>query len=101
MCFRVCRVNEFDADFVDFVLELSWPVQIFTVRLDKQDLCLENAYIVHSFSVVIRQIDDLVIEILIVLVSLYNTYSFIDVYIRLSKEISSFLLDSGLYFLHI
>ena len=45
---------EFDSDSVDFILELSRPVQILWVRFDEEDLMFENAYIVKSFSVVIR-----------------------------------------------
>ena len=45
---------EFDTDSVDFVLEFSRPIQVLWVRFDEEGLMFENAYIVKSFSVVIR-----------------------------------------------
>ena len=45
---------EFDSDSVDLVLELSRPIQILWVRFNEEDLMFENAYIIKSFSIVIR-----------------------------------------------
>jgi len=58
---------------MDLVLKLSRPVQDIFVGLDKYYLVLENADLLHGFYVVLWHVDDLMVEVLVVLMTLYYT----------------------------
>ena len=58
-----------DSNSVDLIFELSWPVEVLCVRFDEQDLSFENPNIIKCLRVVVRKIDDLVIQVFIVLMS--------------------------------
>lgn len=97
----VIGVNKFDRDPVDLIFKLFGPIQILTICFYKQDLSLKNTHIVYSFRVVIGQIDDLMIEIFVVLVSLYYANIFVDVCFELLQILLSFFLDYCLKIKHI
>lgn len=65
-------IDYFYGDSVNFVLELFGPVELVSILLKEQYLCLENADIIDCFSEVIWQVDHLMIEIFIILMPLYH-----------------------------
>ena len=94
----VIGVNEFDRDSVDLIFKLFGPIEIFTICFYKQYFSLKNTNIIYSLGVVIGQIDNLMIEIFVVLVSLNYTDILVD---GLLQVLYSFFLDYLLKFEHI
>jgi hypothetical protein len=96
---RVFNAVEFNCDSIDLIFKLSWPVQIFSVRLYEQNLAFEDAYFIDSLLMVIRKIDDFMIEVFIVLMPLDDANR----RALIINGLSSFLslcLDHLLNFLH-
>ena len=100
MCFGVAGIYEFDADFVDFVLELARPVEIIAVGLYKQDFAFEDTHGVDTFAIVILQVDDLVVEILIVLMPLDDADALLAL-LALPQKPHSFLLYALFHLAHV
>ena len=65
-------VVKFNSDSIDLIFKLFWPIEIFWVRLDKQNLSLKDTHLFNIFLVVVRKVDDLMIKIFIILMSLYD-----------------------------
>jgi hypothetical protein len=68
-------MDKFNIDPMNFILELSGPIQSSTLRFNKEQLSLKYPDLVNIFGMVIGQINDLMIKIFIVLMSLDNAYS--------------------------
>jgi len=83
MSLGVIGVNKFDRNSVDLIFKLFGPIEILTICFHKQYLSLKNTHIINCLRVVVRQIDNLMIEIFVILVSLYYTYILVDVCFQL------------------
>jgi hypothetical protein len=82
---------------MNFVLELPWPVQVVAVFLDKHDFSFEDAHLIDCFAMIFLQIDNLVIEKFIVLMSFDYAYILILFY---RQELVSFGFYQFLNLLH-
>ena len=77
MCFEGSRCNDFDGDTVDLILKLARPSKGVVVGLHEDHLTFEDPHSLKVSFVVFLQVDHLVIEVLVILMSLYHTNGFI------------------------
>ena len=77
MCLEGGWTHNFYSNAMNLAFEFTRPIEILTVRLDKQYFTLEYSNILKILLVVFLQINNFMIKKLIILMPFYHTYCLI------------------------